>query len=75
MATRVLLTVDTELAWRHDARGADWRENLSLSDNPAGVGVARHVVPLVVDAVDRRHTDDSKHRERLRGHAGRSDDG
>ena len=39
MATRVLLTVDTELAWRHFARGADWRENLSLSYNPAGVGV------------------------------------
>ena len=40
MATRVLLTVDTELSWRHYARGADWRENLSLSYNPAGVGVA-----------------------------------
>ena len=39
MATRVLLTVDTELAWRHFARGADWRENWALSFNPAGVGV------------------------------------
>lgn len=39
MATRVLLTVDTELTWRHFARGADWRENLALSYDPAGVGV------------------------------------
>ena len=39
MATRVLLTVDTELTWRHFARGADWRENLALSFDPAGVGV------------------------------------
>lgn len=39
MATRVLLTIDTELTWRHHARGADWRENLALSFNPAGVGV------------------------------------
>jgi hypothetical protein len=39
MATRVLLTVDTELTWRHFARGADWRENLALSFNPASVGV------------------------------------
>ena len=39
MATRVLLTIDTELAWRHFARGADWRENLSLSYHAAGVGV------------------------------------
>ena len=39
MGTRVLLTIDTELAWRHFARGADWRDNLALSYNPAGVGV------------------------------------
>ena len=39
MATRVLLTIDTELTWRHFARGADWRENLALSYDPAGVGV------------------------------------
>ncbi|MGH6659079.1 MAG: polysaccharide deacetylase, partial [Sphingomicrobium sp.] len=39
MATRVLLTVDTELTWRHFAAGADWRENLALSFDPAGVGV------------------------------------
>ena len=39
MATRVLLTIDTELSWRHFARGADWRENLAMSYDPAGVGV------------------------------------
>ena len=39
MATRVLLTIDTELTWRHFARGADWRENLALSFDPASVGV------------------------------------
>jgi hypothetical protein len=40
MATRVLLTVDTELRWRHYAAGASWRENLALSFDPAGVGVS-----------------------------------
>ena len=39
MATRVLLTIDTELTWRHFVRGSDWRGNLALSYNPAGVGV------------------------------------
>lgn len=40
MATRVLLTVDTELRWRHYAAGASWQENLALSFDPAGVGVS-----------------------------------
>ena len=35
----VLLTVDTELTWRHYAPGRCWRENLSRSFEPAGVGV------------------------------------
>ena len=39
MATRVLLTVDTELRWLHYAAGASWRENVALSFEPAGVGV------------------------------------
>jgi hypothetical protein len=38
VATRVLLTVDTELRW--DWRDSSWRENLALSFDPAGVGVA-----------------------------------
>ncbi|HEY0149677.1 MAG TPA: polysaccharide deacetylase [Allosphingosinicella sp.] len=39
MPTRVLITVDTELRWRHYAAGATWRENVALSFDPAGVGV------------------------------------
>ena len=34
---RVLLTIDTELTWRH--RRAGWERNLALSYDPAGVGV------------------------------------
>jgi peptidoglycan/xylan/chitin deacetylase (PgdA/CDA1 family) len=39
MPTRVLLTVDTELVWRHYAQGFGWEENLRRSYAPAGVGV------------------------------------
>jgi hypothetical protein len=39
MATRVLLTVDTELRWDWHLSGASWQENLALSFDPAGVGV------------------------------------
>ena len=39
MMTQVLLTIDTELTWRHYARGAGWRENLAMSYDPAGAGV------------------------------------
>jgi hypothetical protein len=39
MATRVLLTVDTELRWDRHLSGASWQENLALSFDPAGVGV------------------------------------
>jgi hypothetical protein len=39
MTTQVLLTIDTELTWRHYARGAGWRENLARSYDPAGAGV------------------------------------
>jgi hypothetical protein len=46
MATRVLLTIDTELTWRHFARGASWRENLALSIDPAGVGVRYQLATL-----------------------------
>jgi hypothetical protein len=38
MATRILLTVDTELRWDGHVRGASWQENLALSYDPAGVG-------------------------------------
>ncbi len=39
MATRVLLTVDTELVWRHHSAGAGWEENFARSFDPARVGV------------------------------------
>ncbi|HEX2764756.1 MAG TPA: polysaccharide deacetylase [Allosphingosinicella sp.] len=39
MATRVLITVDTELGWRPYREGAGWEENLVRSFDPAGVGV------------------------------------
>jgi peptidoglycan/xylan/chitin deacetylase (PgdA/CDA1 family) len=39
MASRVLLTVDTELTWGPYVRGASWEENLACSYDPAGVGV------------------------------------
>ena len=39
MATRVLLTIDTELTWRHYRPGGDWRTNFARSYDPAGVGI------------------------------------
>ena len=39
MALRVLLTVDTELTWRHYAAGAGWRENFARSYEAAGIGI------------------------------------
>ena len=39
MATRILLTIDTELVWRHHAAGLGWEENFSRSYQAAGVGV------------------------------------
>lgn len=39
MATRVLITIDTELVWRHHAAGLGWEENLRRSYEAAGVGV------------------------------------
>jgi len=39
MATRVLLTIDTELVWRHHAAGLGWRENFARAFEAAGVGV------------------------------------
>jgi hypothetical protein len=46
MATRVLLTVDTELSWGAHVRGASWRENLALSYDPAGVGTRYQLARL-----------------------------
>lgn len=46
MATRVLLTIDTELGWGPHVRGASWRENLALSYDPAGVGIPHQLARL-----------------------------
>lgn len=40
MASPVLLTVDTELTWRHYAPGDGWRDNFARSIEPAGVGIS-----------------------------------
>jgi hypothetical protein len=40
MPTRVFLTVDTELAWRHHAQGLDRETIVARSLEPAGVGVS-----------------------------------
>lgn len=40
MAAPVLLTVDTELTWRHYAPDGDWRDNFERSIEPAGVGIS-----------------------------------
>ena len=39
MATRVLITIDTELTWRPGQDWVDWRANFARSYDPAGVGV------------------------------------
>jgi hypothetical protein len=46
MATRVLLTIDTELRWDRHVRGASWQENLALSYDPAGVGIPYQLARL-----------------------------
>jgi peptidoglycan/xylan/chitin deacetylase (PgdA/CDA1 family) len=47
MATHVLLTIDTELTWRHCGAGrGGWRDNLALSYDPAGVGVPYQLAML-----------------------------
>jgi len=40
MRSPVLLTVDTELTWRHYAPGEHWRDNFERSIEPAGVGLS-----------------------------------
>ena len=46
MTTRILLTVDTELVWRHHAAGHDWRENFARSYEAAGVGIPYQLAKL-----------------------------
>ncbi|URW76009.1 polysaccharide deacetylase [Sphingomonas donggukensis] len=46
MATRVFLTVDTELLWRHHAAGLPSAEIVARSLEPAGVGIAYQLATL-----------------------------
>lgn len=46
MATRVFITVDTELTWRHHVAGHGWRDNYALSVEPAGVGLSYQIAKL-----------------------------
>ncbi|NNC73773.1 MAG: polysaccharide deacetylase [Sphingomonadaceae bacterium] len=46
MATRVLLTIDTELTWRHHAPGKGWERNYALSVEPARVGLSYQLAKL-----------------------------
>jgi peptidoglycan/xylan/chitin deacetylase (PgdA/CDA1 family) len=39
MGTQTLLTIDTELTWRHHIAGTGWEENYARSVEPAGVGL------------------------------------
>jgi hypothetical protein len=46
MPTRVLLTVDTELMWRHYAAGLSWQENYARSYDAADVGIPHQLETL-----------------------------
>lgn len=46
MRTRVLLTIDTELTWRHHAPGDGWESNYDRSVEPARVGLSYQLAKL-----------------------------
>ena len=46
MATRILISIDTELRWGPFVRGGGWEENLQLSFDPAGVGIPHQLEVL-----------------------------
>lgn len=46
MPARVLISVDTELTWRHYAPGDCWRTNFERSIEPAGVGLSYQLETL-----------------------------
>jgi len=46
MPSPVLITVDTELTWRHYVPGECWRRNFELSVEPAGVGLSYQLETL-----------------------------
>ena len=51
MATRVLITVDTELVWRHHEAGLSWQDNFARSFEAAGVGVPHQLRLLAEHAL------------------------
>ncbi|RED15940.1 polysaccharide deacetylase [Parasphingopyxis lamellibrachiae] len=46
MGTRTILTIDTELTWRHHIAGSGWEENYARSVEPAGVGLSYQLAQL-----------------------------
>ncbi|MEM8696803.1 MAG: polysaccharide deacetylase [Pseudomonadota bacterium] len=46
MKTRTLVTIDTELTWRHHVAGLGWQDNYALSIEPAGVGLSYQLETL-----------------------------
>jgi len=46
MGTRTLLTIDTELTWRHHIAGTGWEDNYARSVEPAGVGLRCQLAAL-----------------------------
>lgn len=46
MGTCTLLTIDTELTWRHHVSGLGWEENYARSVEPAGVGLSYQLAML-----------------------------
>lgn len=46
MGTCVLLTIDTELTWRHHVAGSGWEDNYARSVEPAGVGLRYQLAAL-----------------------------
>lgn len=46
MQTRVLITIDTELTWRHHEAGFGWEDNYTRSVEPAGVGLSYQLAKL-----------------------------
>ncbi len=46
MGTQTLLTIDTELTWRHHVTGSGWEDNYARSVEPAGVGLRYQLAML-----------------------------
>ena len=42
----IVLSIDTELTWRHHVAGLSWEDNYALSIEPAGVGLSYQIAML-----------------------------